>query len=198
MRGTQDAIASYLAAAATLLERYGVALRPPSGSGALELLEDSSGNLSFELVGSLSDTVDVARSEMTLREGFDRLGPDLYVRSRYEYELVDRARDYRRAFHMHFTDWFSQRYLVVVHEHCERPIGRVTCEHYEGSPVKDVFAGIVGLFDVWTDSPPDCEVLRCLEPGGDAADLKAVLASMPDVGDDADFAVPRDLPRGTG
>jgi hypothetical protein len=167
MRGTQDAVAGYLAEATTLLEKYGVALRLPSESGALELLEDRAGNLSFELLGSLPDTLDAARSEIALREGFDRLGPDLYVRSRYEYELVDRERDYRRAFHMHFTEWFRERYLVVVHEHCERPIGRVACEHYEGSPVKDVFAGIAELVDVWTDAPPDCRVLRCLESGRD-------------------------------
>lgn len=163
MRGTQDEVAGYLAATANLLERYGVNLAFPSGSDAVELLEDSSGSLSFELLGNLPSSQDAARSEMAIREGFERLGPDHYERTRYEYELVDRARDYRRAFHMHFTDWFVERYLVVVHEHCERPIGRSPCEHYEGFPVRDAFAGIVKLVELWTDGPPDCAELRCLE-----------------------------------
>jgi hypothetical protein len=65
---------------------------------------------------------------------------------------------------VHFPEWFRARHLVLVHEHCERPIGRVACEHYEGSPIKDGFAGVVALLDVWTAEPPDCASLRCLEP----------------------------------
>ncbi len=163
MRGTQDAIGDYLSAAATLLDRFGVMLRLPSGTGELELLHDASGHLSFELLGDLPVSFDAARSEIAVREAFAPTGPGLYVRTRYEYELLDRERDYRRAFHMHTPEWFGERYLVFVHEHCERPIGRVACEHYEGSPVKDVFAGIFQLIDVWTDTPPDCSALRCLE-----------------------------------
>jgi len=162
MRGTQDEIAAYLASAANLLGRYGADLAFPAGLDAVELLEDSNGNLSYELLGTLGSQ-NAARSELAIREGFDRLGPDQYERMRYEFELVDRGRDYRRAFHMHFTDWFIERYQVVVHEHCERPIGRVLCEHYEGSPVKDAFAGILKLVDAWTDAPPECVDLRCLD-----------------------------------
>ncbi|MBA3877081.1 MAG: hypothetical protein C0498_09130 [Anaerolinea sp.] len=163
MRGTQDQIAAYLASAANLLGRYSVDLALPSDSDAVELLEDSNGNLSFELLGTLPGSQDVARSELAIREGFERLGPDQYERTRYEFELVDRGREYRCAFHMHFTEWFVERYQVVVHEHCERPVGRVACEHYEGSPIKDAFAGILKLIEVWTDAPPDCATLACLD-----------------------------------
>ncbi len=164
MRGTSEAIADYLSAIATLLERHGVSLRSPSGSSDLELMEDPSGNLSFELLGTLPDDVTPARSEIAIREAFEPIGEGRYERTEYEYELLDRERGYRRAFHLHFADWFRARYLVLVHEHCERPIGRIACEHYEGSPLKDAFAGVVALIDVWTDEPPECSGLRCLEP----------------------------------
>ena len=40
------------------------------------------------------------------------------------------------------------------------------------------------------------EILRAaLREDQDRASLKAVLASMPDIGEDLDFLVPRDLPR---
>ena len=90
-------------------------------------------------------------------------GPDVYARTRYEYELRDEARGYRRALHLHSPESFMRAYLVVVHEHCERPIGAKTCEHHEGSPVKDAFAGVGALIDAWTGDPPDCRRLRCLD-----------------------------------
>jgi hypothetical protein len=166
MRGTSESIAEYLSDIATLLERYGVSLRFATRSDDLELLEDQSGNLSFELLGSLPDDATPARSEIAIREAFEPIGPDRNERTEYEYELVDRERDYRRAFHLRFPDWFRARYLVLVHEHCERPIGRIACDHYEGSPLKDGFAGILALVDVWTAEPPACAELRCLERVG--------------------------------
>lgn len=164
MLGTAHAIEDYLSAVATLLERYGVNVRAPSGMAAVELLEDSGGRLSFELLGHLPNGGAGDRSEIAVREVFERVGQDQYERIGYEYELLDRERDYRRALHLHVPEWFRARYLVLVHEHCERPIGRVACEHYEGSPLRDAFAGIGALIDVWTSEPPDCDSLRCLEP----------------------------------
>ena len=58
--------------------------------------------------------------------------------------------------------WFERRYLVVVHEHCERPLGDAACDHYEGSPIRDGYAGVMVLIDAWTDEP-GCFELRCLE-----------------------------------
>ena len=56
MRGTYHEISRYLSSAALLLERYGVTLRLSGHSDELEILEDSSGSLSFEILGvSLSD-----------------------------------------------------------------------------------------------------------------------------------------------
>jgi len=162
MQGTYQEISEYLSAAAALLERHGVALRLPGQQADLELLEDSSGRLSFELVGDLPGAADPTCSEIAVREEFHPLGSDRYERRRYEYEILDRERDYRRAFHLHFPEWFERTFMVVVHEHCERPVGHVACPHYEGSPIRDAFAGIVALMAIWVDPTPDCPELRCL------------------------------------
>lgn len=128
----------------------------------LVIEEDDAGVLSFELLGDLPDGQEPATAEVGVREEFRPIGPDLYERSRYEYGLLDHARDYRRSFHLHFQEWFAREFLVVIHEHCERPIGQVDCEHYEGSPIRDACAGIGVLMDVWTGETPDCADLTCL------------------------------------
>lgn len=161
MRATYQELAEYLGTVAGLLERYGVVLRTPIDE-ALTLLEDAEGRLSFELVGDLPEGPGAARSEIAVRELFLPIGFDLYDRHLYEYELIDYARDYRRAFHLHFPSWFEQKFLVVVHEHCERPVGHAACEHYEGSPIRDAYAGVRVLMDTWTGPTPDCSQLRCL------------------------------------
>jgi hypothetical protein len=129
----------------------------------VEILEADDGSLSFELTGSLPDSREPALSTLELRERFQRVAADLFERDRYEYELVDHERGFRRAFHLHDPDWFERRYLVVVHEHCERPITHVSCAHYRGPPIRDAYAGIVALIDAWTGEPPDCSGLICLD-----------------------------------
>ncbi len=135
MRGDSVEVAEYLSRVAALLERYGIALRLPDGTDELEILEDPAGALSFELVGDLPDAATPSHSEVIVRERFDRVGPDRYARAGYEYEILDRERGYRRSFHLHDPEWFQEEFLVVVHEHCESPIGRVPCRHYRG-PVR--------------------------------------------------------------
>jgi hypothetical protein len=162
VRWSYDGCAEYLSRVVALIERFGATLDLAEGAD-LELLEEDDGTLSFEIMGGLSDGTHPALARLVIREGFRRISPDLYERSRYEYELVDRARDFRRAFHLHFPEWFARQFLVVVHEHCERPIGLVDCEHYEGRPIEDAFAGVTTLMDVWTAEPPDCGTLTCLE-----------------------------------
>ena len=159
MRGTARSVEDYLLEVADLVERLGITIR---GDPDIPLLEDRNGGLSFEFVGDLPDGQDPAQSEIIIREAFERDGRDSYVRARYEHELIDRERGFRRAFHLHHSDWFERRFLVVVHEHCERPIGAVDCEHYEGTPVRDAFAGVLALVDAWTGDPLDCSTLRCL------------------------------------
>lgn len=102
-------------------------------------------------------------SVVEIRETWVEDGAGAFERAEYVYELIDRERDFRRGYHLHDRDWFERRFLVVVHEHCERPIGLSACDHYEGTPVRDAFAGILALIDAWTGDPPDCSTLRCLD-----------------------------------
>jgi hypothetical protein len=165
MRATYEACANDLEQVARLLEQYGVVLSKPADGEDLELAEDDAGILNYELCGELPDGNSPALARIEVREEFRPVGSDLYERTRYEYELLDKARNYRRAFHLHFPEAFVRAYQVVVHEHCERPIKTVNCHHYEGSPIKDAFAGVHALMGVWTGEAPDCRRLRCLDGG---------------------------------
>jgi hypothetical protein len=152
----------YADALAALLERYGVVLTTPGLRSRVEVIEDDDGSLSFELIGSLPDGAAPLRSSVIVRERFRLSRLDRYERDGYEYELVDRERSFRRAFHLHDAEWFQHRYLVLVHEHCEQPMGTTRCEHHQGPPVRDGFAGVVALIDAWTGEPT-CDGLRCLD-----------------------------------
>lgn len=163
MRGDYNEVVEYVVLVAQLLERYGVALRLPDGTDELEVLEDPAGDLSFELLGDLLDCLTPSRSEIVVRERFDRVGQAQYARTGYEYEILDREQGYRRSFHLHDPEWFQREFLVVVHEHCESPIGHVSCRHHEGSPIKNAYAGVEALMNVWTGPVSDCSRLTCLE-----------------------------------
>lgn len=158
-----DECEGYLTKVAELMERYGVQLTKPAPGEDLELLEDDEGVLSFELIGQLPDVEGAGGANVEVREGLAPLGDGTYRTSTYEYELVDHVGTYRRAFHLHDPEWFGGRYLVVVHEHCERPLGRVDCEHYAGSPLKDSYAGLTRLVDTWSNGSTECGTLICLE-----------------------------------
>jgi hypothetical protein len=163
MRGSRREIAEYLADLALLFERFGVELDSGAHGDDLVLREGGrDGDLSFALGGSLPGD-QASAGTVIVREVFARAGPDVYERSQYAYEIVDRERDCRRAFHLHFPEWFAREHLVLVHEHCERPIGHAVCPHYEGSPIRDAFAGVMALMEIWTGDAPDCADLRCLE-----------------------------------
>jgi hypothetical protein len=153
----------YAARLVELLERYGVILTKPAHLERAEILDADDGSLSFELIGSLPDGRQPALSTIEMRERFQPIAGDRFERVGYEYELLDHERDFRRAFHLHDPEWFEHTYLVLVHEHCERPVKHVACTHYHGLPVRDGYAGVVALFDAWTDEPPVCSKLRCLE-----------------------------------
>ena len=153
---------AYVADLAELIERYGVVLSRPAAGEDIELLEDGLGRISFELIGDLPDDRQPPLATVAVREEFTPAG-EAYRRSRYEFELIDRERDFRRAYHLHSSEWFEQTHLVVVHEHCELPIGDTRCAHYEGSPIRDGYQGIVTLLTAWTGEPPDCSSLPCLE-----------------------------------
>jgi hypothetical protein len=162
MRARYREVEAYLLGVASLLERHGVVLRDPADGEDLVIREDPTGALSFALVGDLPDAPGAAPAEIAIREQFRPVGPDQYERTGYAHELLDRPRDCRRALHLHSPEWFEREFLVVVHEHCERPIGRSACDHYEGSPVGDAYAGVLALMAIWVGDVPDCSALRCL------------------------------------
>ena len=161
MRLSDANLDDYLLGVANLLERYGVAL---DGAGQeLEIDSATTGARTFDLRGFLPDGRQPPRAIVELRETWIPDGSGALERVEYVYELLDHERDFRQAHHLHDRDVFVRRFSVVVHEHCERPIGRVECAHYEGSPIRDAFAGVVALVDAWVADPPECSDLRCLE-----------------------------------
>jgi hypothetical protein len=82
----------------------------------------------------------------------------------YAYELLDHERDVRFALHLHDQDWYVDNLRVVVHEHCDSPIGNVRCRHYAGDPIAGGHEAVDRLLEVWTrDAPLDCAALTCLE-----------------------------------
>lgn len=146
-----------------MLERRGVVLALEPGE-SLVLDEAPSGTLSFELRGSLPDGRTPPLSTIEVRERWRRLAPNIAERWEYEFELLDHERDVRRAFHLHDSDYFVRNFEVVVHEHCERPMGRAQCPHHAGSPVLDGYRGVDLLLGMWMDPiVPDCEAVECLE-----------------------------------
>ena len=163
MQLSDEEVDDYASRLVALLERYGVAVTKPAPAEPVDILEADDGSLSFELIGSLPDGREPARSTLELRERFQPIAGARFERDRYQYELLDRERDFRRAFHFHDPDWFERRYLVVVHEHWERPIGTAPCAHHHGPPIRDGHAGAATLIDAWTGEPSDCSVLRCLD-----------------------------------
>jgi hypothetical protein len=155
----------HLADVAELLERHGVILElGPDDDLVLE--QTPSGRLFFDLRGHLPDGRHPARSVIEMREIW-RPADGAFERFEYTYELIDQQRGFRRAFHLHDRDAFVRRFNVVVHEHCEQPLGRASCSHYAGVPVRDAFAAVMQLIEVWVEpSVPDCAALVCLDGPG--------------------------------
>lgn len=104
-------------------------------------------------------------SELRFKERWERPYRDQRWRlTEYAYELLDHERGLRTALHLHHQDWFVVNFHVVVHEHCESPIGSSACEHYAGVPVSDGSEALDRLMSVWLDDVvPDCSRLTCLE-----------------------------------
>lgn len=163
MRLTLTDLEDYLGRVVLLLERYGVVLDVPPDED-IQLEESPRGALSFELRGFLPDGRQPPLSVLELREVWQRNADDEVERWEYEYELLDHERSFRRGFHLHDRDDFIRRYQVVVHEHCERPLGTAPCPHLAGSPVLDAFRAAELLMDAWVSpSVPDCAGLPCLD-----------------------------------
>jgi hypothetical protein len=157
-----DALVDYVANVGDQMERFGINL---DASGGQIRVRSGSGGLSYQLGGTLPDAPGAPSATLSVTERWRRVDDRLLERTEYAYELLDRRRRFRRAWHRHDQLWFADRYQVIVHEHCENPIGEAACDHYAGFPVRDAFAGVELLVGAWMDpDPPDCATLRCLEP----------------------------------
>ena len=161
MRLSGSALEGHVADVVELLERYGAVL----GRDADPHVKASpSGARWFDVHADLPSIERDRRATVAMREVWLPVAVDTFERSDYGYELLDPDRDLRRAYHLHDIEWFIRRYEVVVHEHCERPIGVARCAHYAGYPVRDAFAAVELLVDAWLDpAEPDCDALMCLE-----------------------------------
>lgn len=145
-----------------MLEKYGLVIDAPiQASTVIERRRDET--RAFEIRGFLP-TVASSRSVIEISEQWLTMGADLFERAAYRYELVDAERGYRRAFHRHNDAQFERHFGVVVHEHCESPIGHAPCPHFFGAPVRDGYRGIELLLKAWVADPPECAALPCLEP----------------------------------
>lgn len=162
MRFASDRFDSHVASIAQQAERYGIVLDLPD-DGPVTVEVERTGDRRFDLVGFLPDGRQPALSTIRLTERWRRVAPDLFERHEYAYELLDHERDLRRAFHRHDDAAFVRTFGVVVHEHCESPIGQSACGHHHGRPVKDGFQAVELLMRVWIDEQPDCADLPCLE-----------------------------------
>lgn len=124
---------------------------------------DPTGHVAYSVVGVL-DEPDGGRTEIILDEIWRPLPERRWERREYTYDLVDRPRQRRRAFHLHDRELAEAALRTVVHEHCEERIGQPACPHYLGRELPDGYQAIDLLLAAWLE-PGDlgCASLICLD-----------------------------------
>ncbi|HLA16468.1 MAG TPA: hypothetical protein VJZ72_06155 [Candidatus Limnocylindrales bacterium] len=168
MRATRTRLEAYLFALVTDLERLGAALSAPAA-----LQHDGRGRVAFDLRATLASTLEDRPADLRLTEvwvpaatsrGARGRRTEVLERVTYGYELIDRARDRRRAFHRHDVDYFRGLAEVEVHEHCEEPLGDPGCRHFFGRPVRDGYEAIRLLLAAWSEPGRlGCDLLECID-----------------------------------
>lgn len=158
MRAARAQLRSYVSGLATYLVRVGCELpRQPT----LDVYGD--GALGFDIEATLPGAGSPTYADIRLSETW-RPGGTAFDRDEYEYELVDHERSRRRAFHRHDSEAFLRRTDSVIHEHCEELLGRPTCDHYVGLPIRDGYDAIERLLIAWTEPGKlGCADLDCLD-----------------------------------
>jgi len=160
MRFSGERLDRYGLALATRLDAIGADL--DAGSPALAEADD--GRISLAISASLPGSPSSARARIELVEHWAVDG-SAYQLIGYRYELIDHENDRRRAFHRHDDALFIRAFDVVVHEHCEEPIGVVRCAHGAGLPKRDGFEALNDLLSAWSTPPAAaiCAGLPCLD-----------------------------------
>lgn len=159
MRASRRQLEAYLTDLAGHLWSLGADLTEP------ELLEAGDDVVGFELAGELPGAGVPKPGVIILRERWRTVGDEL-ERIEYGYELIDHPRERRRAYHLHDVEAYRAAYDVLVHEHCEEPMGTIVCHHYYGEPVTDGYAAFRLLYLAWSDESMGCDELRCLGDRG--------------------------------
>lgn len=153
------------------LDRYALALATRLGAICADLdaeipqmVEADDGQVGLVIGGDLPGSPISARTRIELVEHWAADG-NAYRLIGYRYELIDHENDRRRAFHRHDDALFIRAFDVVVHEHCEEPIGVARCAHVAGLPKRDGFEALNELLAAWSTPPADaiCADLPCLD-----------------------------------
>jgi len=125
---------------------------------------DASGLVVFSMTGAIADADGADPAEIILEEVWRPLAERRWERREYTYDLVDRARGRRRAFHLHDRDLSESVWGTVVHEHCEEVLAQPACGHYLGRELPDGYHGIELLTAAWVEPGDlDCSSLICLD-----------------------------------
>ncbi len=124
---------------------------------------DRTGFLSFSISGNRPDAAAAETAEISLDEIWRPLPGQRWERLEYTYDLIDRPRGRRRAFHLHDRDLAEATFGVAVHEHCEEALGEPTCGHYVGRELPHGYLGLELLMAAWVEPGVlGCERLTCL------------------------------------
>ncbi len=158
MRASRAQLISYVSGLTTYLIRVGSELR---SQPTLDIYDD--GVLGFDIEAALPGAGAPRPAEIRLSETWRPRGA-VFERDEYEYELVDRERGRRRAYHRHDSETFLRRTETAIHEHCEEILGQPTCDHYVGLPVRDGYEAVERILIAWTEPGKlGCSVLDCMD-----------------------------------
>lgn len=158
MRAGRAQLTAYVVGLATYLVRIGSDL---GAHPSIAVYDD--GVLAFDIETTLPGTGWPTPADIRLSESWRPEGTG-FERDEYEYELVDHQRNRRRAFHRHNAESFLRRTDSAIHEHCEELLGRPTCDHYVGLPIRDGYDAIERLLIAWTEPGKlGCADLDCLD-----------------------------------
>lgn len=151
------------------LNEYIVSLAKSLHTRGFELAEgpvaevDRDGLVAFSITAFISD-LDLATAEIDLDEIWRPLPDGRLRRLEYAYDLIDRPRRRRRAFHLHDRDLAEASLGTAVHEHCEEILGQPDCAHHVGRELPDAHVAIDLLVAAWIEPAElGCSSLICLD-----------------------------------